>query len=120
MFQVIIPVLTLGLLIFALIDVITSDESQIKHLPKLVWVLLIVFLPLVGSIIWLVAGKDRGTTPDHGSIGDPRRYADRQPSAPVLSDEERIENEIAYHERQAEIRRLEAEVRRRREKPTSE
>ena len=120
MFQVIIPVLTLGLLIFALIDVITSDESQIKHLPKLVWVLLIVFLPLVGSINWLVARKDRGKTPHQRAIGDPRRYADRQPSAPVLSDEERIENEIAYHERQAEIRRLEAEVRRRREKPTSE
>ena len=120
MFQVIIPVITLGLLIFALIDVITSDESQIKHLPKLVWVLLIVFLPLVGSIIWLITGKDRGTTPDHGSFGDPRRYTDRQPSAPVLSDEERIENEIAYHERQAEIRRLEAEVRRRRENRTSE
>lgn len=121
MFQVIFSVATLALLIFALIDVITSDDAQIKHLPKLLWILLIVILPLVGSLIWLIAGKDRSKTPDHGSFGDPRRYEEPQSSgAPYISDEERIENEIAYHEKQAEIRRLEAEVRRRREEPTSE
>lgn len=110
MIQVILSVATLGLLIFALVDVITSDEGNIKHLPKLVWIILIILLPLVGSIIWFIAGKDRGTTKDHGSFGDPRRYEGSTPSAPAMSDEERIENEIAYYEKQAEIRRLEAEL----------
>ncbi|MFT7021273.1 MAG: hypothetical protein ACJA07_000347 [Rhodococcus sp. (in: high G+C Gram-positive bacteria)] len=52
----------LGLLImllwvFCLIDVITADEGGIRHLPKMVWLLLVVFLPLAGSIAWLLAGR---------------------------------------------------------------
>ena len=46
--------------IFCLIDVITADESGIRHLPKMMWVLLVVFLPLAGSIVWLVAGRPIG------------------------------------------------------------
>ncbi|KIQ07945.1 hypothetical protein ASG56_15695 [Rhodococcus sp. Leaf7] len=55
----------LGLLIavlwiFCLIDVITADEGGIRHLPKTVWLLLVVFLPLAGSIAWLAAGRPVG------------------------------------------------------------
>ena len=52
----------LGLLImllwvFCLIDVITADEGGIRHLPKMVWLLLVVFVPLAGSVVWLLAGR---------------------------------------------------------------
>ncbi|CAN5318180.1 hypothetical protein BH10ACT7_BH10ACT7_14450 [soil metagenome] len=120
MIQVVISVVTLGLMIFALVDVITSEEWQIKHLPKIFWILLIIFLPLAGSVIWLIAGKDRGTSTDRGSFGDPRRAEVRQAPVEHISDEQRIENEIAYYEKQAEIRRLEAEVRAKRDKPASD
>ena len=53
-----ISVLYLLLIVGALVTVITADEGSVKHLPKLVWVLLIVFLPLIGSIVWFVVGKD--------------------------------------------------------------
>ena len=46
----------LGLWIFCVIDVIVTDESQCRNLPKLVWLLVVLILPDVGSIIWLVAG----------------------------------------------------------------
>jgi hypothetical protein len=46
--------------IFCLIDVITADEGGIRHLPKTVWLLLVVFLPLAGSVAWLVAGRPVG------------------------------------------------------------
>lgn len=115
MFQIVLSVATVALMVFALIDVITSDDWQIRHLPKLFWILLIVFLPLIGSIIWLVVGKDRGAGVDHGSFGDPRR-APANP-APELDDDTAIEQEIAYHEKQAEIRRLEAELRQKRGDP---
>lgn len=120
MIQVIISLATLALMIFALIDVITSEDWQIKHLPKVFWILLIVFLPMVGSIIWLVAGKDRGTSSEQVSFGDPRRTEVRPAPIQEISDEQRIENEIAYYEKQAEIRRLEAEVRAKRDKPASD
>ena len=45
--------------IFCLVDVVVTDESVCRHLPKLVWLLVVLVLPLVGSILWLAAGKPR-------------------------------------------------------------
>ena len=45
----------IGLWIFCLVDVITTDESSCRNLPKMLWLLLVLLVPLVGSIIWLVA-----------------------------------------------------------------
>ncbi|ADG99076.1 conserved hypothetical protein [Segniliparus rotundus DSM 44985] len=49
--------LLLGLLIFCLADAITRDDSQVRHLPKLLWIFLIVLMPLVGSVLWLAIGR---------------------------------------------------------------
>jgi hypothetical protein len=48
----------LGLWIFCLIDVITTDSSQMRHLPKAAWLLIVLLLPDIGSIVWLVIGHD--------------------------------------------------------------
>jgi Phospholipase_D-nuclease N-terminal len=47
----------LGLWLFCLLDVITSDESECRNLPKFGWLVLVLILPDVGSIIWLIAGR---------------------------------------------------------------
>jgi len=47
--------------IFCLIDVIVSDEDRVRHLPKIAWFLLILFFPLVGSAVWLLAGRPTST-----------------------------------------------------------
>jgi phospholipase D-like protein len=44
----------LGLWLFCIIDVITTNEC--RHLPKLVWLLIVLLIPDIGSIAWLVAG----------------------------------------------------------------
>ena len=105
-------IIPLALLIFALIDLITSDPSQVKHLPKLTWVFIIVFLPFVGSIVWLVVGKDRTlANSEHVSLGDPRRH--EQVASRFRSEAEElaeIERQIEHHEREARIRRLEEQI----------
>ncbi|MEV6715607.1 PLDc N-terminal domain-containing protein [Lentzea sp. NPDC051208] len=50
-------VLMIGLLIFAVVDVITTDEGSVRNLPKMMWLLLVLLFPLVGSIAWFVAGR---------------------------------------------------------------
>ena len=45
------------LLVYCLIDCIQTDESQIRNLKKVWWILLILLFPLVGGIAWLVAGR---------------------------------------------------------------
>lgn len=52
--------LTLGLWLFCLIDVITTDDGDARNLPKIGWLLIVLFFPLVGSLIWLVAGRPVG------------------------------------------------------------
>ncbi|WP_372491715.1 PLD nuclease N-terminal domain-containing protein [Gordonia zhenghanii] len=44
----------------ALIDVIVAEEYRVRHLPKIAWVLIVILLPLVGSIIWLLVGRPEG------------------------------------------------------------
>lgn len=53
LFGVLVP----GLTISAVVDVITTDEGSARNLPKVVWLLLVLLFPLVGSIAWLVAGR---------------------------------------------------------------
>ena len=43
--------------VFCLIDVITADDSGVRHLPKMMWLLLVIFIPLAGSIVWLLVGR---------------------------------------------------------------
>ena len=45
------------LLVYCVLNVITTPEDQVRNLPKLLWLLLVILLPLVGGIAWLVAGR---------------------------------------------------------------
>lgn len=44
--------------IFCIIDVITTPDELCRNLPKLVWLLLVILLMDVGSVAWLVAGRN--------------------------------------------------------------
>ena len=113
------------LVVGALIDIITKHDGQVKHLPKVVWILLVVFLPLVGSILWFVIGRECIAPVDRGGFGDPRRreistsrrveYGGRRART---TEEElaELEREIGFHSEQARIRRLEVELDERRER----
>lgn len=61
--------LVLALTVYAVVDCIQTDDAAVRHLPKIVWVLLILFFPLVGSIAWFIAGRPR--RPRRGSARGP-------------------------------------------------
>jgi hypothetical protein len=54
--------IVMALWIFCIVDVFTSAEGTTRNLPKVGWVLVVLFLPLVGSVLWLVAGRPEGVT----------------------------------------------------------
>jgi hypothetical protein len=70
--------------VFCIIDVITTSESDCRNLPKMLWLLVVILLVDVGSIAWLVAGRNwnavssglanRGSRPG-GARGAPTRPA---------------------------------------------
>ena len=49
-------VVMLAVWLFCIIDVITTDQSRIRNLPKITWLFIVILIPDIGSIIWLVAG----------------------------------------------------------------
>ncbi|GMA29468.1 PLD nuclease N-terminal domain-containing protein [Arenivirga flava] len=96
-------VLTIGLLV----DIISRDDSQVKHLPKVAWAIIVALVPLLGGALWLVLGRE-------WSGGSPRAAMDlrqqrRSQPAPrpasavdTRSTEQQLadlEAEIAFYER---------------------
>ena len=51
--------LLFALWIISLFDVVTSAESRVRVLPKLLWLIIVLLLPALGSVVWLLAGRPR-------------------------------------------------------------
>jgi hypothetical protein len=52
--------LVVALWIFCLVDVIVSKEDECRNLPKLLWLLIVLLVPDIGSVLWLIAGRPKG------------------------------------------------------------
>jgi hypothetical protein len=114
-----VSILILALMIGALIDLITRDNSQVKHLPKMVWIILVVVLPLIGSVLWFLLGREYGD----GGVSLPRmprrdvRTSTNAPPAPhytAPADPRTTEQQIADLDREIEEWRLREEIAKRR------
>ena len=97
-FLVILPFVILAAYIFGIIDVVLTEERRVRALNKPLWIVIIIVLPIVGTLLWFLLGKDRK---DRG--GERRQMApDDDPS--FLSS---LRNDEEAEER---IRRLEQEL----------
>ncbi|AMM19019.1 hypothetical protein AX769_01260 [Frondihabitans sp. PAMC 28766] len=113
-----IPVI---LIIVALVDLIPRQDHEIQHMPKVVWALLIIFIPVVGCVLWFVIGREYRAPRQVRSTRDPVGYgagggADtlvHPASNRVKTTEEELadlDREIEFYEKQAKLKRLQAEV----------
>lgn len=111
-------ILVLALMIGALIDIITRDDSQVKHLPKMMWLIVVILLPLIGGLLWFGLGRDYGD----GGIPIPRMRRAARPARPgpttvkaaPPSDVRTTEQQIADLDREIEEWRLRQEIEKRR------
>jgi Phospholipase_D-nuclease N-terminal len=62
--------LVLALWIYAFVDCLNTPEEEVRHLPKVAWVVIILLFGevLVGPVAWLITGRVRqvpagGSTP---------------------------------------------------------
>lgn len=82
MLKIVIIAAPLVLAVYALVDLVQTADDDVQGLPRLGWVLLIVFVWVVGPVAWLVAGRRGRPFPGlapraAGPGGSPRR-----PTAP--------------------------------------
>jgi hypothetical protein len=47
----------LALWLYVILEVVTTDASLCRNLPKPLWLLLVIVLPDIGSLVWLIAGR---------------------------------------------------------------
>lgn len=78
-------VLVLAVTFYALLDAVLTDAGGVRHLPKPAWIAIIVLLPLIGPLVWLALGRDRGLgrlgrPQPQGSAQSPAGPGDRSPS----------------------------------------
>ena len=49
--------LAVALYIYFIIDVLRTPRDDTRSLPKFVWLLLVIVLPLLGGLLWLALGR---------------------------------------------------------------
>ncbi|GGR54826.1 hypothetical protein GCM10010282_54900 [Streptomyces roseolus] len=69
MLRALMYILPLALTIYAFIDCLNTPEDEVKHLPKVAWVIIILLFWIVGPIVWIFAGKARRITAGDGRGG---------------------------------------------------
>lgn len=81
MFRVLGPgavgLLVLALWVYAIVDVIRTDEVLVRSLPKMLWLLIVLFIPTLGSLLWLLLGRPlyAGWVPGTGYNRSAPRYS---------------------------------------------
>ncbi|GAA3743945.1 PLD nuclease N-terminal domain-containing protein [Micromonospora maritima] len=107
------------LAVCALISCLSAEDGQVKALPRMVWVLVILFFPLIGSIAWFVAGRERPAGPAGAGGATAPGTPARRPLAPdddpdflaSLDKRSRDEDQERLRRWEEDLRRREQELR---------
>ncbi len=80
--------ISLGLSVYALFSCIQTPDEDVPHLPKLVWILLIVFVPFVGPIVWLLMLRTQLTLRTQSGQRDAVVRPPKPTARPVAPDDD--------------------------------
>lgn len=120
-----VGLVVLALWIYCIFDVISTDETVMRNLPKVLWLLIVIFLPTIGSISWLLLGRpERAGFAPGGSTYRPEPLRGQGRSGPrprgVLApdDDPRFLAQLSDHAKrlrdwEEDLRRREDELRKR-------
>ncbi len=107
--MVLLPALVLLIIVGALIDIILRSEWQVKHLPKFGWILLVVFLPFIGSLLWFTLGREYPASAPGTHTGGGRYHSQAQAPGsferPKSTEEQlaELEREIEFYRQQERL-----------------
>ena len=54
-----LAVATVVLTVYALVDAALFDRNRIRGLPRFAWILVVLFVPIIGPLLWIVVGRGR-------------------------------------------------------------
>ncbi|WP_110589816.1 PLD nuclease N-terminal domain-containing protein [Microbacterium suaedae] len=105
-----IAAVNLALLIATLVDIIRRDDASIRFMPKMVWLIVVILLPFIGSLLWWILGREYAPRPVRSTryperMAPPRRPVDTRTTEQQLADLEREEHEARLREEIARRKR---------------
>ncbi len=107
----------LALWAYCIFDVISTDEALMRNMPKVLWLIVVIVLPTVGSVAWLLLGRPEGAGL---RPGDTSRYSPpRARPRPIAPDDDpaflaRLDDEAKRLKAwEDDLKRREDELRRR-------
>ena len=103
----------LALWIYCILDVIATDETMIRNLSKVLWLIIVIILPTVGSVAWLLLGRPENAGYRPGDT-KPRAALPRSKPRP-LGPEDSPEFIAELDDRATKLRKWEEDLRRREE-----
>jgi len=95
---IVVGLVLIAITVYAVVNAIMTARSRTRGLPKVLWILVILVLPLIGPVLWFTLGKDRG-----------RRSSAPRPTAPD-DDPDFLRKLGSEKEQQERIRRMEQEL----------
>ena len=49
--------LVVGLTLYTLLDALRTHQDQMRTFPKWLWIIAVIFFPVVGPLLWLLLGR---------------------------------------------------------------
>ena len=113
--QLALALVALCLFVFCLVDAIRTPRDEVRHLPKPMWLVLVLFFPLVGSVAWLVAGRPRRAPRTTSGRSAPRFPEHDRPGRTAASNPDDDEEFLRQLRARAEEQRRRLEEQRKRD-----
>lgn len=110
-------IVSVGVMIYALIEAISTPSDRTRIMPKGIWIVVIILIPLIGGVLWLLFGNENAylasTVQGFKKASGPAR-----PTTPDDDEEflRSLDIQRAQQRRAEELRKREEELRRREEK----
>lgn len=61
-------IITVMLMIYCVVDIAQSPADDVRAMPRWLWMVAVIGLPLVGAVAWLVWGRPRRAQPTRRPI----------------------------------------------------
>jgi len=68
--RVVLAVVVIGIGVYAFVQALQTDATQIRVMPRWLWVAVILAFPVVGPVAWLMTGRQsHAAISDEGPLG---------------------------------------------------
>ncbi|MDQ3956300.1 MAG: PLD nuclease N-terminal domain-containing protein [Actinomycetota bacterium] len=111
---------TLALWVYCIFDIIATEEALMRNMPKIFWLIIVIFLPIIGSLAWLLLGRP----PSAGfAPGDTNPRPPPRPRGPIGPEDSpdflrNLDNRSKkLRDWEADLRRRERELREKNDEP---